>query len=73
MTALQWFLGLLAFCAALFPLNAVSQSKSVLPKGCVDCHGSEPKYAVRGARTQYLTSWRTAARECTTPSTPCSS
>jgi len=56
MTALQWFLGLLAFSAALFPLNAVSQSKSVLPKGCVDCHGSEPKYAVRGARTQYLTS-----------------
>lgn len=28
----------------------------ILPKGCVDCHGSEPKFPVRGIRSQYQTS-----------------
>jgi formate-dependent nitrite reductase cytochrome c552 subunit len=48
--------------AALLPLSAAAQSKSkaaqafTFPKACVDCHGSEPRYPVRGARSQYLTS-----------------
>ena len=29
---------------------------SILPKGCIDCHGSETKFPVRGIRSQYLTS-----------------
>jgi hypothetical protein len=29
---------------------------SILPKDCVDCHGSEPKFPVRGIRSQYQTS-----------------
>ena len=57
MTALQKRFGLLAFFSLLLPLSAYSQTKPIaFPKGCVDCHGSEPKFAVRGARTQYLTS-----------------
>src|SRR5574341_1699941 len=27
-----------------------------LPQACLDCHGSETKYPMRGARSQYLTS-----------------
>src|SRR5262252_8555522 len=52
----------LFFSAALLPLGAAAQSKSkapqgfAFPKACADCHGSEPKYPVRGARSQYLTS-----------------
>jgi len=29
---------------------------SILPQGCIDCHGSEPKFPVRGIRSQYQTS-----------------
>jgi hypothetical protein len=57
MTTLQKLFGLLALSSVLLPLPAYSQTKPfAFPKGCVDCHGSEPKFAVRGARTQYLTS-----------------
>ena len=31
-------------------------AQTVLPKACVDCHGSEPKFPVRGVRGQYVTS-----------------
>ena len=31
-------------------------AQTVLPKACVDCHGSEPKFPVRGVRSQYVTS-----------------
>src|ERR1700694_554958 len=57
MKNLRILFGLLAFSGVLFPFPGHSQTKPVpFPKGCVDCHGSEPKFAVRGARTQYLTS-----------------
>ena len=54
-------LGLLVLSGALLPLGALAQSKAAskpvaFPKGCADCHGSEPKFPVRGARSQYLTS-----------------
>ena len=39
----------------LLPASALSQG-TILPKVCVDCHGSETKYPVRGIRSQYLTS-----------------
>lgn len=48
------FLALL-LAAFLFPSDSEAQT-SVLPKACVDCHGSETKFPVRGIRTQYLTS-----------------
>src|SRR5262245_26686670 len=54
---------LLFLSIALLPLSAAAQSKSkpapaafAFPKACADCHGSEPKFPVRGARSQYLTS-----------------
>ena len=41
----------------LFAISPVSDAQtSILPKGCIDCHGSETKFPVRGARSQYLTS-----------------
>lgn len=33
-----------------------AKAQTVLPKACVDCHGSEPKFPVRGVRSQYVTS-----------------
>jgi hypothetical protein len=43
--------------AALLAPTAISYGQtSVLPKACLDCHGSEAKYSVLGTRTQYLTS-----------------
>jgi hypothetical protein len=40
-----------------FAMPSISQAQtSILPKGCTDCHGSETKYPLRGARAQYLTS-----------------
>lgn len=57
MTNLSKLFALLTFSGALLPLPAYSQAKPVpFPKGCVDCHGSEPKFTLRGARSQYLTS-----------------
>jgi len=57
MSAIQRLFALLAFCLLLFPLSAFSQTKHlVLPENCVDCHGSETKYPVRGDVAQYLTS-----------------
>ena len=57
MTSTDRLCGFLAFFLAVvfFPSNSSSQPV-VFPKGCVDCHGSEPKYPVRGARAQYMTS-----------------
>jgi hypothetical protein len=57
MTLPKRFSGFLAFLAALLLFPSISESQPVaFPKGCVDCHGSEPKYAIRGIRAQYLTS-----------------
>jgi hypothetical protein len=46
--------------AVFFSVVAIGRptayAQSILPKGCVDCHGSEPKFPVRGIRSQYLTS-----------------
>ncbi len=41
---------------AVFLYPATSQPQVAFPKGCLDCHGSEPKYPVRGIRSQYMTS-----------------
>jgi hypothetical protein len=47
-------LGFLLF--GLIGGSIAEAQNSVLPKACVDCHGSEPKFPVRGIRSQYLTS-----------------
>ncbi len=54
---MKHYLGMLAFllCAIVSPAISFSQ-ESILQKPCVDCHGSEPQYPVRGNRSQYLTS-----------------
>ena len=44
------------FIAGLLVPSISASQPVVFPKGCVDCHGSESKYPVRGIRTQYLTS-----------------
>jgi hypothetical protein len=41
-------------CVFLFG-DAQAQT-SILPKACIDCYGSESKFALRGIRSQYLTS-----------------
>ena len=51
----RWELGTVILAFVLLP-GIASAQKSILPKECVDCHGSETKYPVRGARSQYLTS-----------------
>jgi hypothetical protein len=46
-------------CLAAFLLIrsvAIAAESFAFPKDCVGCHGSEAKYPVRGARSQYLTS-----------------
>jgi len=54
---IKGYIGTLAFliCIILPPSDARSQT-SIFEKACVDCHGSETKYPVRGVRSQYLTS-----------------
>jgi hypothetical protein len=44
------------FIAGLLVPSISASQPVVFPKGCVDCHGSESKYPVRGIRTRYLTS-----------------
>jgi hypothetical protein len=39
----------------LFPSTFEAQTLA-FPKECVDCHGSQPKFPLRGVRSQYLTS-----------------
>jgi hypothetical protein len=57
MTVVQRLCGLFSFFIAVLLFPSISESQPVaFPKDCVDCHGSEPKYPVRGVRTQYLTS-----------------
>jgi len=51
--AWQWGIIVAAFVCS--PAIAAAQN-SILPKQCVECHGAESKYGVRGARTQYATS-----------------
>src|SRR6266498_2932845 len=47
-------LGNVLFC--LLGLSVADAQNNILPKGCVDCHGSEAKYPLRGVRSQYQTS-----------------
>jgi hypothetical protein len=47
---------MIVFLLCLFPPRTGFTQNTVLPKACVDCHGSETKYGLRGARSQYLTS-----------------
>jgi hypothetical protein len=47
-------LGSFLFCLVGFSI--ADAQTSILPKGCVDCHGSETKFPVRGVRSQYHTS-----------------
>lgn len=57
MTIIQLRCGFLGICIICLLFPGVSRSQTaILPKACVDCHGSEPKYPVRGVRSQYLTS-----------------
>lgn len=57
MKVLAQLCGFLAFFVPLLLFPSLSESQSMaFPKECADCHGSEPNYPVRGARTQYLTS-----------------
>lgn len=47
--------------AAVLPVAALAAAAAyaqatILPNSCVDCHGSETKYPVRGIRSQYFTS-----------------
>jgi hypothetical protein len=51
---LGFILGLV-IAVLLFPSTFEAQTLS-FPKECVDCHGSQPKFPVRGIRSQYLTS-----------------
>jgi hypothetical protein len=51
----KWEFGIVLLALVLLPRIAAAQT-TILPKQCVDCHASETKYGVRGARTQYLTS-----------------
>ncbi|MGE5820151.1 MAG: hypothetical protein ACM37Z_19155, partial [Deltaproteobacteria bacterium] len=51
----RWEL-VIVILAVVFVPGIASAQKSILPKECVDCHGSEAKYPVRGVRSQYLTS-----------------
>ena len=48
-------LGALLWCFSGVFLEGV-QAQGVLPKACVDCHGSESKFPVRGVRSEYATS-----------------
>ncbi len=51
------FYGVLVLVITLVFLPAISWSQPfAFPENCVTCHGSEPKYPLLGARTQYLTS-----------------
>ena len=50
-----WGAAVLILVLLLLPGISAAQ-KSILPKECVDCHSSEAKYPVLGARSQYLTS-----------------
>ncbi len=50
-----WMVVLVTLMVLVFPLNSRSV-EVVFPKGCLNCHGAEPDYPVRGIRAQYMTS-----------------
>ena len=57
MRQIRWYGVVLV--GVLFCLMGWSRAEAqigILPKACVDCHGSEPKFPVRGIRSQYQTS-----------------
>lgn len=57
MRDIYWYgLLLLGLIGVLTGPALAAEPSSILPKGCVDCHGSEPKFPVRGIRSQYQTS-----------------
>jgi hypothetical protein len=57
MNRIHWRGMLLASLLICLPAWSESLAQdTILPKGCVDCHGSEPKFPVRGIRSQYQTS-----------------
>lgn len=56
MKRLTYLSGAIAFALGLLGYAVADAQTTILPKACVDCHGSEPKYPVRGIRSQYLTS-----------------
>lgn len=44
-------------CTVLLMIPSTTEPQQVVfPKGCLNCHGSEAKYPVRGVRAQYMTS-----------------
>jgi Doubled CXXCH motif (Paired_CXXCH_1) len=57
MAATERLCAALGFFIAVLLFPSISESQTMaFPKECVDCHSSQPKYPVRGVRTQYLTS-----------------
>jgi hypothetical protein len=44
-----------AFFILLLPFNSGAEDV-VFSKGCINCHGGEPKYPIRGIRAQFVTS-----------------
>ena len=56
-------LGTLALLYAMLLTSISLAQDSILQKPCVDCHGSETKYPVRGVRSQYLTFGASNARQ----------
>ena len=57
MTRIHWYGTVVgSFLLCLLGSATSEAQNSILPKGCVDCHGSEPKFPVRGIRSQYQTS-----------------
>ena len=49
-------IGSFLLCLLGWTIADSQAQNSIFPKDCVDCHGSEPKFPVRGIRSQYQTS-----------------
>src|SRR5215203_5766096 len=57
MNQIRWYgIVFASLLLCLWAWNSSDAQNTILPKDCVDCHGSEPKFAVRGIRSQYQTS-----------------
>jgi hypothetical protein len=57
MRRIPWaWIGFASLLLCLWAWNSSDAQNTILPKDCVDCHGSEPKFPVRGIRSQYQTS-----------------
>ena len=46
----------IVLCGAAFVYGTAQAQSAPVPQSCWTCHGEQPKYAVQGVRSQYLTS-----------------